>query len=156
MDIALCGLDAVMTQHFFDLEDGSTGLQQVLGAGMPETVSGFGYACLVETSGDVMADGAMGNGPIGRRKVHKEGPVFDLRACMGHIDDNGLEGLLWQRKAQPDGVFSIGDPDFLFGKRDVLQRNEADLVTVHGESWLLFEIVRLTVIFFRKRLRSSS
>lgn len=127
MDIALGGLDAVMSQHLFDLEDGSACFQQILGIGMSETVSGFGYACPMEASGDVMADGAMGNGPIWCCQGQKEGPVFDVGPYVGHIDDKGLESLVWQGEVQPDGIFSIGESDFLFGKGDVLQRNEADL-----------------------------
>lgn len=127
VDIALGGLDAVMSQHLFDLENGSPCFQQILGVGMSETVSGFGYACPAETRGDVPTDGNMGNGPIGGGQIDKEGSVFDVRPDVGHIDDNGLKGLLWQRESQRDGIFSMGEPDFLFGKADVPQRYEADL-----------------------------
>ncbi len=56
MDITPGGLNAVMAHHLFDLENGSACLQQVLSVCMSEAVSGFGYACLVEASGDIIAD----------------------------------------------------------------------------------------------------
>lgn len=128
IDIALCSLDAVMPQHLFDLENTSACLQQILSISMSETVSGFGYAGLVKTCGDITADSVMGNGPVGRGQVHKEGSVVDVRSYAGHIKDDSLECLLRQRQAHGYGIFSIGDTDLFFGKGDVIERHEADLL----------------------------
>ena len=133
MDIALCRLYAVMTQHLFDLENGSACLQQILSVSMSETVSGFGDANLVKTCGDVIADSVMGDGPVGGGQRHKEGSVFDARSYAGHINDNGHKGLLWQRQAHGDRIFSIGNADFFFGKGDIIERNEADLLRPETE-----------------------
>lgn len=99
MDVSSGSLDPAMTQHLFDLENGSACLQEVLGVCMSEAVGGFRYACLMETVGDVIADCVVENGPIGCGEVHKKSSVVDLRSCVGHIGDNGLEGLLRQRKS---------------------------------------------------------
>jgi hypothetical protein len=38
VDIALGALDALMSQHFFNLIDGSSGLQEILGIGMAKPI----------------------------------------------------------------------------------------------------------------------
>ena len=47
VDITPRCLNAVMAQHFFDLENGSPRFQKVLSISVSEAVSGFEYTCIV-------------------------------------------------------------------------------------------------------------
>jgi hypothetical protein len=115
-----------MTEHFFDLKNFGTCLQQILSVGVSQPIGCGINAGIAQSPSEILANQSGAYRLVRGNEQNKQLTVFDFWPCADNVGDNSLENAFRYRQLQWAIIFPIFQGQLRFRKGDVVECNPAD------------------------------
>jgi len=96
-----------MAQHLFDLINGLTHVEKILGIGVAQSVGGVRQPCLLHGFGDALTHTYGLHRMVRERETYKEVSRKAFGPGLFQVSSNSFDGLLWEGERHWVEAFSV-------------------------------------------------